>query len=210
MRSPRVRGGLGASGALAHPTNRVIPGPSVRHSGARAISAFTRVGERTRNPDARTVLHSGFRVRSCGPSRNDWGSRPGMKQPLFLCTVSPSSTPGIAVHRTASLRSPMSRRSRLAGHGIASSSGMAGTSPAMTNESKCPAMTFSAPSFRGALKARTRNPDARTVLRSGFRVRSCGPSRNDEAGVFAKSLSPRHARLYAGHPRLLRAKTILT
>src|SRR5882762_7549082 len=44
---------------------------------------------------------------------------------------SDSSCPGIAVRRTASLRSPMSRASRQGTHG-ACLSGMAGTSPAMT------------------------------------------------------------------------------
>src|ERR1017187_9158054 len=42
------------------------------------------------------------------------------------------SWPGIAVQRTASLRSPMSRPSRLGWHGIASLSGMGGSSPRMT------------------------------------------------------------------------------
>jgi GntR family transcriptional repressor for pyruvate dehydrogenase complex len=36
------------------------------------------------------------------------------------------------------------------------------------------------PSFRGAPKARARNPDASTVQASGFRVRSFGLSRNDD------------------------------
>ena len=36
----------------------------------------------------------------------------------------------------------------------------------------CPAVTFSAPSFRDGPKDRTRNPARRTVLASGFRVRS--------------------------------------
>jgi GntR family transcriptional repressor for pyruvate dehydrogenase complex len=35
-------------------------------------------------------------------------------------------------------------------------------------------------SFRGAAKRRTRNPDSGTVRASGFRVRSFGPSRNDD------------------------------
>jgi hypothetical protein len=40
-------------------------------------------------------------------------------------------------------------------------------------------------SFRGALKARTRNPDGSAVCVSGFRVRPFGPSRNDPLCVMA-------------------------
>ena len=52
---------------------------------------------------------------------------------------------------------------------------MRGSSPRMTEER---------PSFRGALKARTRNPDGGTVLVSGFRVRRSAPSRNDRANFW--------------------------
>jgi hypothetical protein len=38
----------------------------------------------------------------------------------------------------------------------------------------------SQPSFRDGAKRRTRNSDASTVQGSGFRIRSFGPSRNDE------------------------------
>src|SRR5262249_52136235 len=63
--------------------------------------------------------------------------------------------------------------------------------------------TNSPRSFRGAPKARTRNPETRSNRAPGFRVRRCAPSRNDRLrgpSAFAKSLFSRDRRL--GRPVL--------
>ena len=59
------------------------------------------------------------------------GTSPAMTIEL-LRNASPLSFPRIAVQRSACFRTPMSRASRLVGHGIAFLNEMAGTSPAMT------------------------------------------------------------------------------